>query len=46
MSGYARGDNEVTAALTAREVFLEKPFTTESLLTQVRAALDGRTPIR
>ena len=42
MSGYAGDQPPDEAALLAREPFLAKPFTPRSLLTQVRAALDGR----
>ena len=38
--GYVSGDDAAEAALLARELFLEKPFTAESLLLHVRAALD------
>jgi two-component system, cell cycle sensor histidine kinase and response regulator CckA len=41
MSGYASGRTPGERELLGREVFLAKPFTLESLLLQVRAALDG-----
>jgi two-component system, cell cycle sensor histidine kinase and response regulator CckA len=41
MSGYTSGKNAAEAAMLEREVFLEKPFTAESLLVHVRAALDS-----
>jgi PAS domain S-box-containing protein len=41
MSGYASGKDPEERALLEREVFLTKPFSAESLLQQVRAALDG-----
>jgi hypothetical protein len=40
MSGYAQARDETEAALLEREVFLEKPFTTETLLVRVREALN------
>ncbi|MBV9880913.1 MAG: PAS domain-containing protein [Gemmatirosa sp.] len=40
MSGYASATDAAEAALIGREVFLGKPFTAESLLVCVRAALD------
>ncbi len=45
-SGYASGRRPGEKALLSREPFLAKPFTTESLLVQVRAALNDalRTP--
>ena len=39
MSGYASGRREGERELLHREVFLAKPFTTESLLVRVRDAL-------
>ena len=44
MSAYTSGPDEQEAALTRREIFLEKPFTAESPLVHVRDALDGRMP--
>jgi two-component system, cell cycle sensor histidine kinase and response regulator CckA len=41
MSGYAGGQGPDEEALLAREPFVAKPFTPRSLLTQLRAALDG-----
>jgi PAS domain S-box-containing protein len=41
MSGYASGKDPEERALLEREVFLTKPFSAETLLQQVRAALDG-----
>ncbi|MGZ8413059.1 MAG: PAS domain-containing protein [Gemmatirosa sp.] len=41
MSGYASGKDPEERVLLEREVFLTKPFSAESLLQQVRAALDG-----
>jgi PAS domain S-box-containing protein len=41
MSGYASGKDPEERALLERERFVTKPFSAESLLQQVRAALDG-----
>jgi len=40
MSGYAKAGDDTEAALLEREVFLEKPFTTETLLVRVRDAIN------
>jgi CheY-like chemotaxis protein len=42
MSGYVSGSDPAEAELLAREPFLPKPFTTESLLVAVREAIDRR----
>jgi PAS domain S-box-containing protein len=44
MSGYASGSDPAEAELLAREPFLAKPFSTESLLVAMREALDRRRP--
>jgi PAS domain S-box-containing protein len=44
MSGYASGRREGEKALLDHEVFLAKPFTSETLLVQVRAALADAAP--
>lgn len=40
MSGYMGEQDEAEVALLQRELFLEKPFSAESLLVHVRTALD------
>jgi CheY-like chemotaxis protein len=46
MSGYTSEHDEVEATMLQREIFLEKPFTAESLLTHVRTALDASSERR
>jgi len=46
MSGYTSEHDEAESTMLQREIFLEKPFTAESLLTHVREALDRhRAPL-
>jgi PAS domain S-box-containing protein len=44
MSGYAEGCEGAGCGERPSAVFLQKPFTAESLLSAVRAALDAATP--